>query len=222
MSSPAPPASAPNRPTREETRQRLLDGAYEAFCAVGFQAATIEDICARAGFTRGAFYSNFADKDELLLELWRRTTDRTVTAIRAGAAAAAGSDHPFEDVMEQVISLRSPDRDWFVLSTEFLLHALRRPDLLREVSATRARFRAELQAAIEELMASEGLRPPAGLDLATFTQVLVAGQVGSQHVGAADGDAVAVVRSTFRAVLAGCVRADPATEDGADDGGRGA
>lgn len=205
MSPSSPPASG-GRPTREETRQRLLDGAYEAFCEVGFQAATIEDICARAGFSRGAFYSNFADKDELLLALWRRTTDRTVAALRAGVAGAAGSDHPFEDVIEKIIALRSPDRDWFVLSTEFLLHALRNPELQREVEETRARFRDELQVALEDLMAADGIRPPDGIDMATFTRILVAGQVGCQHLTATEDSTVPLVRSMFRAVLAACVR----------------
>jgi len=34
------------------------------FCEQGFPATTVEDICARAGFTRGAFYSNFSTTDE--------------------------------------------------------------------------------------------------------------------------------------------------------------
>lgn len=54
---------------REQTRARLLDAAYEVFGEVGMDAASVELICERAGFTRGAFYSNFDSKDELFLAL---------------------------------------------------------------------------------------------------------------------------------------------------------
>ena len=54
------------RPTREQTRQRLFEAAAEVFAAQGIGAATVEAITLAAGLTRGAFYSNFADKDELI------------------------------------------------------------------------------------------------------------------------------------------------------------
>jgi TetR/AcrR family transcriptional regulator, transcriptional repressor of aconitase len=52
-----------------ETRARLLEAAAEAFAAHGFEGASIDRITELAGYTRGAFYSNYSDKAELLLEL---------------------------------------------------------------------------------------------------------------------------------------------------------
>jgi AcrR family transcriptional regulator len=52
-----------------ETHRRLLDAARAAIVEHGVDAATIDDITARAGFSRGAFYSNFADKSDLLVQL---------------------------------------------------------------------------------------------------------------------------------------------------------
>lgn len=54
---------------RAQTRARLLDAAHEIFGEVGMHAASVEMICERAGFTRGAFYSNFDSKDELFFAL---------------------------------------------------------------------------------------------------------------------------------------------------------
>lgn len=52
-----------------ETRQRLLDAAEQVFLRRGLQGSSVEEIAAEAGFTRGAFYSNFKSKDELFVEL---------------------------------------------------------------------------------------------------------------------------------------------------------
>ncbi|HEY8216813.1 MAG TPA: TetR/AcrR family transcriptional regulator [Acidimicrobiia bacterium] len=55
--------------SRERTRQRLLESAHAVFAERGFGPATVEEIAERAGFTRGAFYANWADKAEILWEL---------------------------------------------------------------------------------------------------------------------------------------------------------
>jgi AcrR family transcriptional regulator len=65
--------AAPKRLTRKEkqekTRQRLLDAAEQVFLRRGLQGSSVEEITTEAGFTRGAFYSNFKSKDELFVEL---------------------------------------------------------------------------------------------------------------------------------------------------------
>jgi AcrR family transcriptional regulator len=58
--------------SREQTRERLLEASHEVFIQKGFALASVEDIAAAAGYTRGAFYSNFDDKTELFFELLRR------------------------------------------------------------------------------------------------------------------------------------------------------
>jgi AcrR family transcriptional regulator len=63
----------PKRLTRKEkqaeTRERLLEAAERVFLRRGLQGSSVEEISAEAGFTRGAFYSNFKSKDELFVEL---------------------------------------------------------------------------------------------------------------------------------------------------------
>ncbi|QLD11249.1 TetR/AcrR family transcriptional regulator [Microbacterium oleivorans] len=76
----------PSTRSRENTRARLLDAAAEVFGEVGLDAASVEAVCDRAGFTRGAFYSNFASKDELFLALVERSSseklDRVADRVR--------------------------------------------------------------------------------------------------------------------------------------------
>jgi AcrR family transcriptional regulator len=58
------------RPEKQaRTRAALLEAAGRVFVREGFQGASVEKISAEAGYTRGAFYSNFATKEELFAEL---------------------------------------------------------------------------------------------------------------------------------------------------------
>jgi AcrR family transcriptional regulator len=72
---------------QEQTRQALLDAAARVFVNRGFQGSSVEEISAEAGYTRGAFYSNFSSKEELFVELLRdrvytRYTSMTEDALR--------------------------------------------------------------------------------------------------------------------------------------------
>lgn len=62
--------------SREQTRERLLEAAHAMFMQKGFALASVEDITAAAGYSRGAFYSNFDDKTELFFELLGRESEQ--------------------------------------------------------------------------------------------------------------------------------------------------
>lgn len=200
----------------------MLDAAYAVFSEIGFQAATIEAVCSRAGFSRGAFYSNFTSLDELLVVLWEERVTTTALAVRAQVAANGSIDEPFETALAALVALRAPDRAWFLISTELLLHSLRTPGLEARIARRRALFRRELQEGVEALMAAEGRRPPDGLDIETFTQLLIAGHLGCQHLTATNGGAdraggdVRLARAMLRALVAGCPRVDGRDPDAAD------
>jgi AcrR family transcriptional regulator len=57
------------RPSRDEVRSRLFEAAAQVFEEHGIASASIETITEAAGFSRGAFYSNFANKDELIIAM---------------------------------------------------------------------------------------------------------------------------------------------------------
>src|SRR5699024_4264666 len=73
---------APSR-KRQQTRERLMDAAYELFAEEGIHATSIEAIAEAAGFTRGAFYSNFASKEELFFALADREWSIRLEIVRA-------------------------------------------------------------------------------------------------------------------------------------------
>jgi AcrR family transcriptional regulator len=66
------------RPTRDVTRERLFEAAAQVFERQGIGGASIEAIAAAAGFTRGAVYSNFASKGELIIAMLEEHVERSV------------------------------------------------------------------------------------------------------------------------------------------------
>jgi AcrR family transcriptional regulator len=62
--------------SRDQTRERLIEAARTMFTKKGFVATSVEDIAEAAGYTRGAFYSNFGGKSEVLIELLSRDHNR--------------------------------------------------------------------------------------------------------------------------------------------------
>src|SRR5262245_25467814 len=70
------------RPTRDETRDKLFEAAARVFEDQGIGSASIEAIAAAAGFTRGAFYSNFRSKDELIIAMLEDHVEQSVGRIR--------------------------------------------------------------------------------------------------------------------------------------------
>src|SRR6202000_1097666 len=66
------------RPTRDDTCEKLFEAAARVFEQQGIGGASVEAIAAAAGFTRGAFYSNFKSKDELIIAMLEDHVEQTV------------------------------------------------------------------------------------------------------------------------------------------------
>ena len=126
------------RPTREETRERILEGATKAFAERGFHGASQDDICARVGLTRGAFNSSFKSKEELFFALYDKMIDevreRFDTALRAAEKKGAPSSRAF---FEEFVRHIPFGRDWHLLNTEFNLHAIRNPSVADRLAVRR-------------------------------------------------------------------------------------
>ena len=66
------------RPTRDATCEKLFEAAARVFEEQGIGGASIEAIAAAAGFTRGAFYSNFTSKDELIIAMLEDHVEQSI------------------------------------------------------------------------------------------------------------------------------------------------
>jgi AcrR family transcriptional regulator len=144
---------------RLRTRQRLLDAALEAFVDQGFGATTVEQVCERAGFTRGAFYSNFTSLDELFLAMWEQRSTQLLTDL--GALLRADQPKPVDtvrDAVGHVLEAIPLDDGWYRVNAEFTAHALRNAGLRRVMAAREEAILATLLPVLEELLARTGRR----------------------------------------------------------------
>jgi len=84
------PASQPSarEQAKAETREALIMAAFEEFGAHGLETPSLDAICARAGYTRGAFYVHFKDRDELIAAVMERVLKRFMDAMIATGDAA--------------------------------------------------------------------------------------------------------------------------------------
>ena len=127
-------AGAPTR-KREATRERLLDAAREVLAETGIQGATVETICERAGFTRGAFYSNFESKDDLVLALFQRESQRLMSEMSDALDAELQDGQDAATVVTRVLDRflggYPHDRMGFLINQEFITHGARHPEIAR-------------------------------------------------------------------------------------------
>jgi len=72
------PAARASRPQDRaiSTRRDLMEAARRIFARDGFEIARLEDIAATAGKTRGAFYANFRDKEDVFFALFEENLRR--------------------------------------------------------------------------------------------------------------------------------------------------
>ena len=175
----AAPARLSRAERQAQTRRALLDAAAAVFIERGLQGASVEAIARRAGFTRGAFYANFASKEELFAEVLQ---DRVYSAYRAMAEAQLHRDGPIPSARESAETLARmqahPDGRWlFRLWLELLLQA-GRDERMRELAAEFWRSNRLLIARIvERAGASEG-RDLRGLSPERMSTALIAMDIG--------------------------------------------
>lgn len=130
------------RPTRDETKEQLFRAATEVFVEKGIAGASIEEICRAAGLTRGAVYSNFANKDELVMAMLDDHVDRTIAELERLLPLSASTEEYLTLIDTGDRSHVSAMAATSMLRMEFLLYALRNPVNRPKLVARQRRFHA--------------------------------------------------------------------------------
>lgn len=134
------PASR-QRARTEATRRKLLAAAEKIFARDGFEAARIEDVATLAGYTRGAFYANFDDKEEIFFALVEQWINQHIVEIETLLARAANRAERLRALRDHYVQI-AKSRRYTLLSLEFKLFAIRHPDAHARLRAWQRRLRA--------------------------------------------------------------------------------
>lgn len=157
---------------RQKTRERLIEAALEVFAEVGVDAAPVELITERAGYTRGAFYSNFESKNELFVALAERENTKRMEQLQlgidvvlprldAGQLTSLPREQKLETVTNMVaefLRLQGEDRQWYLIDAEFRIQALRNREFGRYLAQHDEAMKEQLARVIVEGLARVGLR----------------------------------------------------------------
>jgi AcrR family transcriptional regulator len=155
---------------REQTRQELISAAEACFVTRGFHASSVDQVAERAGYTKGAVYSNFTAKEDLFFAVYERRVEQVLTEV-VPALRQAGAEHAFDSLATATIDRRDRDDGWLAVFYEFWGHVVRHPELRKRFAAIHARFLEPLAEAVQQLAEDRGLALPADV---TASQVALA------------------------------------------------
>src|SRR4051812_49418721 len=152
---------AGQRLTREEkkaqTRERLIEAAARVFAEKGFAATSLDEVADAAGLTKGAVYSNFENKEDLVAAVLKAHQDRQ-TGIR-DEAISAGSLEEQQAVAARLFSQSvAEERDAWLLLLDFTTYALRNPSVYADFLARHRAGRQRIADMIEENAEAAGAR----------------------------------------------------------------
>lgn len=200
-------APAPSR-RRENTRTRLIDAAAEMFAEIGIEAASVEAICERAGFTRGAFYSNFGSKEELFLALCARSAETTVAAVRERVTSIEdrGLDATGEvlQLVQQVLEVTGDDRLDVLLGAEIRVQALRNPEFAEAYLALNRALGESVTQLVTDIAQVRGLSLRVSAE--TATELLLSAWVSTAETALMTRQTPAATRAALGARLEQLVR----------------
>jgi AcrR family transcriptional regulator len=116
------------------TRRQLLRAARAVFARDGFEHARIEEIASKAGKTRGAFYDNFNDKEDVFFAIFEENMNRDLAELKPLLARLVSQEQRVE-ALGEFLSELTRDRERMLLSLEFKLYSIRHPRKRKRLAA---------------------------------------------------------------------------------------
>jgi AcrR family transcriptional regulator len=147
--------------SQARTRSLLIEAARDEIVKNGFAQASVRDIADAAGFSQGAFYSNFPDKEAILLELVQRHQTEERTRIEAALSSAQGNAAAAMAGIEKWAATVNSDPGFAILAIELQLQALRSPSFAAPYNELNRKHRRALGLIVTRLFDMLGRKPPA-------------------------------------------------------------
>jgi AcrR family transcriptional regulator len=146
--------------SRQRTRERLIESAHQAIVRDGVMALSLRQLCEDAGFSQGAFYSNFASRDELVLMVMERHVHEEALALQKLSASTANAslDDALTILAERLAAL-SHQTQWSLLAIELQLFAQRDPAFAAAYNQCKAGYHSEFALIVSDIVERHGLSP---------------------------------------------------------------
>jgi AcrR family transcriptional regulator len=185
------------RPTRVQTRARLLKAAGAVFAERGYDRASLDDVAVAAGLTKGAVYSSFHSKEELFYALMRERIRERLELVTKAVERQATVRDITRDAASALAELISSQAEWHLLFIEFWARAVRDPDLRDEFARERRSARELIASLLQEQAAAANVELPAPAEQLAIAVLALANGIAIEHL--ADPDTVDA--STFGVIL---------------------
>lgn len=144
---------------QQQTRSQLLEGAARVFARRGYHVATLEEVAAEVGLTKGAVYSNFESKERLFLELVDIEISKRVREIRAVADAAGSPAMLAREAERRFQRFVREEPHWPLLFYEFFSYGARNQELREEFVARRRALYEVIARAVKRQARTLGVKP---------------------------------------------------------------
>jgi AcrR family transcriptional regulator len=171
------------RQKQAETRSSLLRSAAKLFCRHGLEGASVEEVAQDAGYTKGAFYSNFKSKEELFLVMLDEKFGRELERIDELLAGTGEPDDEARIAADDFVRYIHSDPEWPRLYFEFVAYAARNEDFRQELATRHRALRARLTETYRRWSANFPAEPPIPIeDIAAMTDFMGDGFILDQLV----------------------------------------
>lgn len=137
---------------KAQTRTELIASARAVFLERGFHVATLDEIAADAGYSKGAVYSNFASKEELFLAILEGHFKQRLVMIEQASTTAPTLEQGLRRVARAVAADATSEPRWAALLLEFWAHASRQEALRQKVSTRREQYINAIASTLERLL----------------------------------------------------------------------
>jgi AcrR family transcriptional regulator len=171
------------RQKQAETRSSLLRSAAKLFCRHGLEGASVDEVAQDAGYTKGAFYSNFKSKEELFLVMLDEKFGSELDRIDRLLAGKGEPDDEARDAAQDFVRYIHSDPEWPRLYFEFVAYAMRNDEFRQELATRHRALRARLTEIYRRWSADFPAEPPIPIeDVAAMTDFMGDGFILDQLV----------------------------------------
>jgi AcrR family transcriptional regulator len=165
------------------TRAKLMSSAGKLFCRRGLQQASVDEIAQDAGYTKGAFYSNFKSKEELFLAMLDQKFGEEIERIEAALKIDESPDEVARHAGEDFMRFMRSDPEWERLYLEFVAYAARNDEFRQEL-LTRCRAMDERLGEVYQRWSEQiGIKNPIPIaDITQITSIMTEGFLVRQQI----------------------------------------